>query len=98
MSVAVLLSSGLANAGPASTEPVLAADINTYSEDGFRFGSVLGTIDGVSFVTLIDEEHGEELWRTDGTEAGTRLVKDIWPGSHSSYIKRSIVIDDQMYF
>ena len=98
LSVAVLLSSGHASAGPASTEPVLVADINTYSEDGFRFGSVLGTIDGVSYVTLIDEEHGEELWRTDGTEAGTQLVKDIWPGSHSSYIKNSIVVDDEMYF
>ena len=24
--------------------------------------------------------HGAELWRSDGTEAGTVLVKDIWPG------------------
>lgn len=23
---------------------------------------------------------GRELWRTDGTEAGTELVRDIWPG------------------
>ena len=25
-------------------------------------------------------EHGAELWRTDGTSAGTQLVKDIAPG------------------
>jgi ELWxxDGT repeat protein len=24
--------------------------------------------------------HGTELWKSDGTEAGTVLVKDIWPG------------------
>lgn len=27
-----------------------------------------------------DALHGEELWVTDGTEAGTRLVRDICPG------------------
>jgi len=25
-------------------------------------------------------EHGYELWRSDGTEQGTWLVRDIWPG------------------
>jgi ELWxxDGT repeat protein len=29
-------------------------------------------------------ETGEELWRTDGTEAGTFLIKDILPGTGSS--------------
>ncbi|MCB9869909.1 MAG: hypothetical protein H6837_08625 [Planctomycetes bacterium] len=28
--------------------------------------------------------HGEELWVTDGTTAGTSLVVDLWPGSGSS--------------
>jgi ELWxxDGT repeat protein len=28
--------------------------------------------------------HGVELWISDGTEAGTRLVKDIWPGTTTS--------------
>jgi ELWxxDGT repeat protein len=28
--------------------------------------------------------YGEELWKTDGTEAGTQLVKDINPGTASS--------------
>uniref|UniRef100_UPI004049DEC7 ELWxxDGT repeat protein n=1 Tax=Candidatus Limnocylindrus sp. TaxID=2802978 RepID=UPI004049DEC7 len=28
---------------------------------------------------------GTELWRTDGTEAGTTSVKDINPGASSSY-------------
>ena len=31
------------------------------------------------------EAHGTELWRSDGTAEGTYLVKDIYPGSESSY-------------
>jgi ELWxxDGT repeat protein len=30
-----------------------------------------------------DSEHGTELWRTDGTEAGTAMVKDCAPGTRS---------------
>jgi ELWxxDGT repeat protein len=35
-----------------------------------------------SFVAFraCDEEHGPELWRTDGTPGGTRLIADIYPG------------------
>ena len=31
-----------------------------------------------------DGEHGRELWRTDGTASGTRIVKDIRPGPAGS--------------
>jgi len=31
-----------------------------------------------------DGEHGYELWKTDGTEEGTVMVKDIYPGAAGS--------------
>lgn len=35
-----------------------------------------------------DPVHGDELWRSDGTEAGTVLVKDIAPGSANSVFRQ----------
>src|SRR6516164_4920736 len=32
-----------------------------------------------------DGTHGRELWITDGTSSGTRLLKDINPGSASAF-------------
>jgi ELWxxDGT repeat protein len=31
-----------------------------------------------------DGAQGRELWRSDGTEAGTVMVQNIWPGSDGS--------------
>ena len=36
-----------------------------------------------AFFAAVDDEHGEELWVTDGTKEGTHLVKDIVPGTGS---------------
>ncbi|MEM7205624.1 MAG: ELWxxDGT repeat protein [Planctomycetota bacterium] len=36
-----------------------------------------------AFFAATDGVHGFELWRTDGTAAGTALVKDLVPGSSS---------------
>jgi ELWxxDGT repeat protein len=33
------------------------------------------------FFTVYDEVHGRELWTSDGTDSGTRLIKDITAGS-----------------
>src|SRR6185369_15126000 len=40
--------------------------------------------DGVWYFVADDGVHGREVWRTDGTRQGTRLVIDLCPGSCSS--------------
>ncbi|HVG10076.1 MAG TPA: ELWxxDGT repeat protein [Thermoanaerobaculia bacterium] len=41
---------------------------------------------GVLYFLAEDEEHGVELWRSDGTVAGTYLVSDVRPGPAGSAI------------
>ncbi len=38
-----------------------------------------------------DAVHGRELWRTDGTEEGTTLVKDINPGAEGSGLADGLI-------
>ena len=41
----------------------------------------LTNVNGTLFFTANDGTHGSELWKSDGTAAGTVLVKDINPGA-----------------
>jgi ELWxxDGT repeat protein len=64
---------------------VLVADINPGVYPGyFAYGSdpgYLTAVNGILFFSADDGgEPGRELWRSDGTTAGTALVKDIYPG------------------
>jgi ELWxxDGT repeat protein len=36
------------------------------------------------YFRMYDSNHGYELWTSDGTEAGTHLLRDIWPGPNPS--------------
>src|SRR4051794_10987636 len=48
--------------------------------------------------TADDGTNGRELWSTDGTIAGTHLVKDISPGSASSSPSSFVIFGDSVYF
>ena len=41
----------------------------------------LTVVNGILYFAADDGAQGSELWRSDGTEAGTTMVKDINPGS-----------------
>lgn len=42
--------------------------------------------------------HGNELWTSDGTPAGTRRVLDLLPGSRSSFPEDLFVVGDALLF
>ena len=45
-----------------------------------------------------DDVHGFELWKTDGTEEGTSMVRDLHPGSEGSDIRHLTKVNDQLIF
>ncbi|NCQ87286.1 MAG: hypothetical protein GPJ00_24105, partial [Microcystis aeruginosa W13-18] len=50
------------------------------------------------FFTADDSVNGTELWKSDGTAAGTVLVKDINPGSSSSNLQNLTVVGSTLFF
>ncbi len=54
---------------------------------------------GKLYFNAVDSIYGSELWATDGTEAGTNLVKDIVPGIGSSIpLISKAVFNGKLYF
>lgn len=53
-------------------------------QPGFSIMSGFMDVNGTIFFAAQDDTHGEELWKSDGTTAGTVLVKDVQPGAGSS--------------
>ena len=89
-----------ASPGP---DPYLVADINTTPGEDYdpnvnddEVGAVV--MDGVLYFTATTEAEGFELWRSDGTLAGTYLLKDIEPGRASSEPGGYVVVGSLLFF
>ena len=84
-------------------------DINPGTQDAFYclpypytstpdcFAKLTSTNDNV-FFWANDGTHGYELWKSDGTESGTIMVKDIYPDSGSSFYSVSGFFTDLINF
>src|SRR5438105_2584506 len=57
----------------------LVLDINAVGNSSTPLNLV--QVGSTAFFTADDGVNGRELWKSDGTPAGTSLVKDITPGS-----------------
>jgi ELWxxDGT repeat protein len=83
-----------------SAGTVLVKDIRSGPEDsiddeGFN---VFETSDGSLYFAAFDGVNGRELWKSDGTEAGTVLVKDIVPGRYGSIPQGLTDVNGTLYF
>lgn len=90
--------------GSANKQPLIAVT------DGTEAGTtVLGTgkFAGFNFLQIFNNElyfsaftqaTGYELWKSDGTEAGTVIVKDITPGTQGGNPYLITSIDEYLYF
>ena len=96
----------------AATQPVsagantnfhLTKDINVQTDadpvnSNFIFNNPYAVVNGVLYFSANDGVHGNELWRSDGTETGTHLVKDLIAGSASSNPHEIITAGNKVYF
>src|SRR3989442_1709640 len=76
----------------------LVADINRTG--GWNNSSVLNLVDvnGTLFFRADDGVNGNELWKSDGTTAGTVLVKDIYPGANYSFADDLVNVNGTLFF
>jgi ELWxxDGT repeat protein len=58
----------------------------------------LHSVNSVLLFPADDGVHGVELWKSDGTAAGTTLVKDLWPGAGSANPRAINVASDTLLF
>jgi len=60
-----------------------------------RKSAVLG---GRLFFAASDDAHGEELWVTDGTPAGTRMIGDLFSGPNGSSPSEPVAFGGRLFF
>ena len=58
----------------------------------------LVVVGGTVYFTARNAAHGRELWASDGTPAGTRMVADLRPGRKSSAPSAMVAYRDRLWF
>jgi ELWxxDGT repeat protein len=76
--------------------PVLVKDI--LAGAGSAYPTSLYNVNGTLYFTANDGVHGAELWKSDGTAAGTVLAKDINGRTYSSDPNSLIDVAGILYF
>jgi trimeric autotransporter adhesin len=68
------------------------------SSQVLSYSTTMAELNGLLYFLAQNGVHGAELWRSDGTPEGTSQVKDISPGSGSSFIHGLTSVNGLLYF
>ncbi|MCB1094642.1 MAG: hypothetical protein KDN22_03590 [Verrucomicrobiae bacterium] len=83
--------------GDGSVEKMTDGNPITLQPDSELFQPSI-VVNGIYYIVAIGEEIGSELWRSDGTAAGTHMVKDINPGPTGSHPREFTEFNGKFYF
>lgn len=82
--------------------PFLIKDVTTFPVDPrppeYTCPVDMASINGLLFFAGWDEYNGAELWCSDGTEEGTRLFRDLYPGRQGSSPHSLMLFNGFLYF
>lgn len=78
--------------------PAIVKEVGTGNFNGIPSITNSTIVDNTLFFLGNDNVNGSELWKSDGTDAGTVLVKDIYVGNQGSQIVFYKVFNNQLYF
>lgn len=81
-----------------SESPFLVMDINTAPWSPYSSLLRATEVGDTTFFVNVDSVHGDELWRTDGTLEGTRLVRDLFPGRRGASISGLTALKGRVLF
>jgi ELWxxDGT repeat protein len=93
----ILYSSLIAISSLGAQTPALVKDINPTGDSWGEFLDYTLT-NGNKLLSANDGVHGAELWTTDGTANGTKLLKDINPNGDAFVGTEFITFKDELYF
>ena len=92
----VTLATPSTRAQPVAVHRVADLETSTRNLDSSAFGFV--ELGGIVLFSAADDLNGFELWRSDGTPGGTRMVADLYPGRVGSYPSGFIILGGDAYF
>jgi ELWxxDGT repeat protein len=79
----------------ADSSPMLLKDINP---SGSSNPSQMAAVGSTLFFAANDGVHGTELWKSNGTAAGTKMVKNIRPYGKSSDPQNLVNVNGKLFF
>ena len=91
-----LMLTGIGSAPPGLLR--LARNINATGASPGITAANTAVMGNILYFAANSAETGTELWRTDGTAAGTALVRDIAPGTGSSSPANFTVVGNTLFF